>query len=68
MSATLIDRQEHAVIIQIRIPLSRSLFDTELAIQQALNQAGLLATTEALKQFDTDGAPIQIGKTCYTTN
>jgi hypothetical protein len=67
MSATLIDRQDNYVTLQIRVPLTRSLLDTEQAIQQALNQAGLLATTEALKQFDTDGAPIQIGQTRYTS-
>jgi len=43
------------------------LLDTEQAIQQALNHAGLLATTEALKQFDTDGAPIAMGQTRYTS-
>ncbi len=67
MSATLIDRQDNFVTIQVRVPLTRSLLDTERAIQQALNQAGLLATTEALKQFDTDGAPIPIGQTRYTS-
>jgi hypothetical protein len=67
MSATLIERQDHSVTVQIRIPLTRSLLDTEQAIQQALNQAGLLATAEALRQFDTDGAPIQIGPTRYTS-
>src|ERR1051326_1474121 len=62
MSATLLERHEDAVTIQIRIPLSRSLLDTEQAIQQALNEAGLLATTEALRQFDTAGSPLQIGR------
>jgi hypothetical protein len=67
MSATLIERHEDALTIQIRIPLSRSLLATEQAIQQALNEAGLLATTEALQQFDTDGSPLQIGHTRYTS-
>jgi hypothetical protein len=67
MSATLIERHENAVTIQIRIPLSRSLLATEDGIQTALNEAGLLATTEALKQFDTDGSPVQIGQARYTT-
>jgi hypothetical protein len=67
MSATLIERHEDAVTIQVRIPLSRSLLDTEQAIQQALNDAGLLATTEALRQFDTDGSPLRIGQTRYTS-
>src|SRR3954470_4211786 len=67
MSATLLERHEDAVTIQIRIPLSRSLLDTEQAIQQALNAAGLLATTEALRQFDTDGSPLQLGASRYTS-
>jgi hypothetical protein len=67
MSATLIDRQENTLTIQLRIPLNRSLFETEQTILQTLNQAGTLATTEALKQFDTDGSPIQIGQSRYTT-
>jgi hypothetical protein len=67
MSATLIDRQENSVTLQITIPLTRSMLDTEEAIQQALNQAGVLATAEALKQFDTDGSPLQIGSTRWTS-
>jgi hypothetical protein len=67
MSVTLVERTEASVTIQVRIPLSRSLLDTEHAVQQALNDAGLLATTEALTQFDTDGSPLQIGPTRYTS-
>src|SRR4051812_25892847 len=67
MPATLVERQENAVTIAIRIPLSRSMLDTEEAIQQALNQAGVLATTEALQQFDTDGTPLVLGPTRWTS-
>ena len=67
MSAAIIERQESSVTIQISIPLSRSMLETEEAIQQALNQAGVLATTEALKQFDTDGSPLQMGSTRWTS-
>jgi hypothetical protein len=67
MPATIIERQDHAVTIQVRIPLTRSMLDTEEAIQQALNQAGVLATAEALRQFDTDGSPLQIGSTRWTS-
>jgi len=67
MSATLIERQDDTITLQVRLRRSRSLLDTEHAIQDALNQAGLLATTEALTQFDTDGAPIQVGSTRLTS-
>jgi hypothetical protein len=67
MPATLIERQENAVTIQICIPLSRSMLETEEVIQQALNEAGVLATAEALQQFDTDGSPLVLGPTRWTS-
>src|SRR3954453_20425603 len=67
MSASIIERQENSVTVQVTIPLSRSMLDTEQAIQQALNQAGVLATAEALKQFDTDGPPLLFGSSRFTT-
>ena len=67
MSATIIERQEASVTIQITIPLSRSMLDTEAAIQQSLNEAGVLASGEALKQFDTDGSPLVLGSTRLTS-
>ena len=67
MSAMLLDRQEASVTIQITIPLTRSMLDTEAAIQQALNEAGTLASAEALKRFDTDGSPLVFGPTRWTS-
>jgi hypothetical protein len=67
MSATLIERQETMVTIQVQIRLTRSMLDTEEAIQQALNEAGALASGEALKQFDTDGSPLVLGSTHWTS-
>jgi len=67
MSTTIIERQEASVTIQVTIPLTRSMLDTEEAIQQALNQAGVLASAEALKQFDTDGSPLLFGSTRWTS-
>src|SRR3954467_9072198 len=67
MPATRIERQESSVTIQITIPLTRSMLATEEAIQQALNQAGVLATAEALKQFDTDGSPLVLGSSRWTS-
>src|SRR3954463_3802909 len=66
-SATIIERQETSVTVQVTIALSRSMLDTEEAIQQALNQAGVLATTEALQQFDTDGTPLVLGPARWTS-
>jgi hypothetical protein len=67
MPATIIDRQENFVTIQITVPLTRSMLETEEAIQQHLNQAGVLATAEALQQFDTDGSAFLIGATRWTS-
>jgi hypothetical protein len=67
MAAVVVEREENTVTIQIQVKLSRSMLDTEETIQQALNEAGTLATTEALKQFDTDGSPLQIGDTRWTS-
>ena len=38
MPAEIVERQENTVTIQVSIPLSRSMLDTEEAIQKALNQ------------------------------
>jgi hypothetical protein len=67
MSAAIMERQENTVTIQVSIKLTRSMLDTEEAIQQALNEAGVLASTEALKQFDTDGSPLEIGDQRWTS-
>lgn len=37
------------------------MLEGESLIQDAINEAGTLATGELLKQFDTDGSPIKIG-------
>lgn len=67
MAATVVERHESSITIQIQVHLSRSLLDSEEAIQQALNEAGVLATTAALEQFDTDGSPLQIGSDRWTS-
>jgi hypothetical protein len=67
MTATLISRDADGITIRMRVPLKRSLLETEDAIQSALNEAGCLSTQEALDHFDADGAPIQVGSIRYTS-
>jgi hypothetical protein len=67
MPVTMVERTENSVTIQLQIPLSRSMLNTEESIQQILNEAGVLATTEALKQFDTDGSPIAFGSSRWSS-
>ena len=43
------------------------MLDFEEVIQQRLNEAGVLATQEALGRFDADGSPIQVGNTKLTS-
>jgi hypothetical protein len=67
MTAKIIERSENKVTIQIEIPLSRSMLDTEATIQATLNAAGVLASAEALKQFDTDGSALDFGSHRFTS-
>src|SRR4051794_13436132 len=63
----IIARSDDAFTIQLGIPYGASMLDFEDVIQQRLNEAGVLATTEALQQFDSDGSPIQAGDTKLTS-
>jgi hypothetical protein len=63
MSAQLINRTENGFTVQITVPYNRSMLDFEETLQQKLNDAGVLATQEGLRQFDTDGSPITVGPT-----
>jgi hypothetical protein len=67
MPAALIARTDDAFTIQLEIPYGHSMLDFEEVIQQRLNEAGVLATQEALRQFDADGAPITVGDTKLTS-
>ncbi len=67
MSAAIVARSETAPTIQVEAPYGSSMLDFEQAIQDRLNQAGVVATQEALQQFDTDGTPITIGSVKFTS-
>ena len=43
------------------------MLDFEETLQQQLNAAGVLATQEGLRQFDTDGSPITVGSIQLTS-
>src|SRR4051812_9380392 len=51
----------------VRRSYASSMLDSEEVIQDRLNQAGVVATQEALQQFDTDGSPIVIGSVKLTS-
>ena len=67
MSAAIVARSETSFTVQVEIPYGSSMLDFEEAIQDRLNQAGVVATQEALQQFDTDGSPITIGAVKLTS-
>jgi hypothetical protein len=67
MSAAIVARSETSFTVQVEIPYGSSMLDFEQVIQDRLNRAGVVATQEALQQFDTDGAPITIGSVRFTS-
>ncbi|MES9859110.1 MAG: transposase [Sedimenticola sp.] len=67
MAAIIMKRDRDALVMEVTIPLEANMLDGERCIEQALNEAGALASGELLKQFDTDGGAIQIGAQKYTS-
>jgi len=67
MPARLIAVDGKTVTLELTLELSRSLLATEERILAVLNEAGCVATQEALKQLDTDGSPLMIGAVKLTS-
>jgi hypothetical protein len=67
VSATIVARSEASFTVQVEIPYSPSMLDFEQTIQERLNQAGVVATQEALQRFDTDGSAIVVGSVKFTS-
>ena len=67
MSAEIVNRTESGFTVQVTIPYNNSMLDFEETLQQQLNAAGVLATQEGLRQFDTDGSPITVGSINLTS-
>lgn len=67
MSAKIVDHTETGFTVQITVPYSTSMLEFEETLQDRLNAAGVLATQEGLRRFDTDGSPITLGSVTFTT-
>jgi hypothetical protein len=67
MNATIITRTPTSFTLQIEVPYNNSMLDFEEALQDRLNDAGVVATAEGLTQFDTDGAPITVWPVKFTS-
>lgn len=61
IEANIKDRAPDNVVIEVSIPLVRSMLSGEDVVQAAVNAVGMLATTELLGTFDTDGSAIEFG-------
>jgi hypothetical protein len=67
MDATIIARTPTSFTLHIEVPYNDSMLDFEETLQHRLNEAGVVATAEGLKQFDTDGLPITVGPVKFTS-
>ena len=67
MNATIIARTPTSFTLQVEVPYNDSMLDFEETLQERLNDAGVVATAEGLKQFDADGSPITVGPVKFTT-
>jgi len=61
MTAQVVSVKGDRVTLQVEVHLSGSMLEMESSIQDAVNGVGMLATGEALRRFDTDGARIEFG-------
>jgi hypothetical protein len=61
MNACLKAVEGNVITLEVKIALSGSMLSSEESILSSLNEAGSIATGEALKRFDTDGTPLMIG-------
>src|SRR3979490_2842444 len=67
MNATITARTPTSFTLQIEVPYNASMLALGETLQQRLDDAGVVATAEGLRQFDTDGAPITVGPVKFTS-
>lgn len=67
MAVSVIEETKDTVTLQITVQFNRSMMESESRIQDALNEAGAVATGKLLKRFDTDGSPLTFGSVRLTS-
>jgi hypothetical protein len=67
VAVSIINQSSESITLQVTIPFSRSMLNSESTIQDSLNEVGCVATRELLKTFDTEGQDIQFGSVKMTT-
>ena len=55
------------LVIEVSVPLLRSMLYGEEVVQAAVNALGMLATPSLLKRFDTDGSPLVFGDVRFSS-
>ena len=66
MSATLKSVEGATVTIELKIELTSSMLNSEENILSSINDAGSIATEEALKHFDADGSKLVFGDVSFS--
>jgi hypothetical protein len=59
--------ENDVLVLEVSFPLASTTLEGKIGIEQAVNEAGVVASTELLKRFDTDGGAIKVGTTKLTT-
>ena len=67
MVSRIVKTSKDSLTVEVQIPFGRSLLESEEFIQQALNEAGTVATAQTLGRFDADGNPIEVGSVKFTS-
>jgi hypothetical protein len=67
MSAWLLSVEGDRVRLTVEMTLGGGMLDSEERIQEAVNEAGRVATEQALKRFDTDGSAMVLGGVKWTS-
>jgi len=67
VAVSIINQSSESITLQVTIPFTRSMLNSESTIQDSLNEVGCVATRELLKTFDTEGQNIQFGSVKMTT-
>ena len=67
MAVSIINQSNESITLQVTIPFTRSMLNSESIIQDSINEVGCVATRELLKTFDTEGQSIQFGSVKMTT-
>lgn len=67
MAVSILNQSNESITLQVTIPFTRSMLDSENMIQNTVNQIGCITTQALLKTFDTDGEALQLGSVKMTT-